>query len=71
MSYPREQSRPMEILTSTYDSGWGASRDASISKGTTKHNYATTTINPALIAIVAVLGITLLVVSYYKIFAKY
>ena len=48
----------------------GASLDAAISKGPTKHNYNTTTINPALIAIVVVLGSSLLVVSYYKIFAK-
>ena len=42
-----------------------------ISKGPTKHNYAMTTISPAMIAIVVVLGNALLVVSYYKIFAKY
>ena len=44
---------------------------ATISKRPTKHNYATTTISPSLIAIVVVLGSTLLVVNYYKIFAKY
>ena len=35
-----------------------------------KHNYTTTIISPALIAIIVVLGSALLVVSYYKIFAK-
>lgn len=72
MSLPPEQSRPREISAgSYYEFGWGASPDAAISKGPTKHNYATTTISPALIAIVVVLGSALLVVSYYKIFAKY
>ena len=71
MSFPREKSFPREILAGRYQFGWGASPDASISKGPTKHNYATTTISPALIAIVVVLGSDLLVVSYYKIFAKY
>ena len=68
---PPEQSSPREISASRYESGWGAHTDAAISKGVTKHNYATTTISPAVIAIVVVLGIALLVVSYYKIFAKY
>ena len=71
MSLPPEQSRPREISVGRYEFGWGASPDAAISKEPTKHNYATTTISPALIAIVVVLGSVLLVVSYYKIFAKY
>ena len=70
MSLPPEQSRPREISAGRYEFGWGAP-DAAISKEPTKHNYATTTISPALIAIVVVLGSALLVVSYYKIFAKY
>ena len=70
MSLPSEQSRPREISVGRYEFGWGASLDAAISKGPTKHNYATTTISPALIAIVVVLGSALLVKSHYKIFAK-
>ena len=66
-----EQSHPREISVGRYEFGWRASPDASISKGPTKHNYATTTISPSLIAIVVVLGNTLLVASYYKIFSKY
>ena len=71
ISLPSEQSRPREISTCRYEFGWGVSLDASISKGPTGHNYATTTISLALIAIVVVLGNALLVVSYYKIFTKY
>ena len=71
MSLFPEQSHPREISAGRYEFGWGASPDASISKEPAKHNYATATISPALIAIVVVLGSTLLVVSYYKIFAKY
>ena len=71
MSLPSEQSHPREISAGRYEFGWGASPNAAISKGPTKHNYATTTISPALIAIVVVLGNTLLVVSYYKVFSKY
>ena len=63
MRLPLEQSRPREISAGRYEFGWGASPNAAISKGPTKHNYATTTINPALIAIVVVLGSALLVVS--------
>ena len=70
MSLPPEQSCPKEILVGRYEFGWEAP-DAAISKEPTKHNYATTTISPALIAIVVALGSALLVVSYYKIFAKY
>ena len=64
MSLPPKQSRPREISAGRYEFGWGASPDAAISKGPTKHNYATTTISPSLIAIVVVLGNALLVVSY-------
>ena len=71
MSLPSKQSRPREISAGRYECGWGASPDAAISKGPTKHNYATTTISPTVIAIVVVMGSALLVVSYYKIFAKY
>ena len=71
MSLPPEQSsRPKEISSDRYESGWGASPDAAIIKVPTNHNYTTTTISPALIAIVLVLDSALLVVSYYKIFAK-
>ena len=68
MSLP---SHPREISAGRYEFGWGASPDATISKGPTKNNYVTTTISPVLIAIIVVLGITLLVVSYYNIFSKY
>ena len=72
MSFPPEQSRPREISPSRYDFGWGASPNATISKEHTNHNCTTTTtIRPALIAIVVVLGNALLVVSYYNIFSKY
>ena len=71
MGLPREKSCPREISGGRYEFGWGESPDEAISKGPTKHNYTTTTISPALIAIVVVLGNALLVVSYYKIFAKY
>ena len=70
MSLPPEQSHPREISTGRYEFGWGAP-DAAISKEPTKHNYATTTIRPIPIVIVVVLVSALLVVSYYKIFAKY
>ena len=70
MSLPSEQSRQGKISAGRYEFGWGAP-DVAISKEPTKHNYATTTISPALIAIIVVLGNALLVVSYYKIFAKY
>ena len=70
MSLRPEQSRPREISAGRYEFGWKA-LDAAISKEPTKHNYATTTISPALIAIVVVLGSTLLVVSYYNIFTMY
>ena len=50
MSLPPEQFRPREISAGRYEIGWGASPDAAISKGPTKHNYATTTISPSLIA---------------------
>ena len=68
MFLPPEKSRPREISVGRYEFGWGISQDAAISKGPNKHNYSTTTINPALIAIVVVLGNFLLVVSYYNIF---
>ena len=68
---PLEQSRPREISAGRYEFGWEASPSAAISKGPTKHNYATTTISVAFIAIVVILGNALLVVSYYKIFSKY
>ena len=71
MSLPPKQSHLREISIGRYEFGWGASPNAAISKEPTKHNYATTTINPALIAIVVVLGSALLVVSYYNIFSKY
>ena len=71
MSLSPEQSRAREISASRYEFGWGASLDVAISKGLANYNYTTTTIRPALIAIVVVLGNALLVVSYYKIFAKY
>ena len=71
MSLPPEQSCPREILADRYEFGRRASPGTAICKGPTKHNYATTTISPALIAIVVVLGSALLVVSYYKIFSKY
>ena len=71
MSLPPEQSSPREISVGRHEFVWGASPNATISKGPTQHNYATTTISPALIAIVVVLGSVLLVVSYYKIFSKY
>ena len=71
MSLSPEQSHPREISAGRYEFGWWASPNAAISKGPTKHNYATTTISPALISIVVVLGIALLMLSYYKIFAKY
>ena len=71
MSFPPEKSRPREISAGRYEFGWGASPDATISKGPTKHNYVTTTIIPTLIAIVVALGNALLMVSYYKIFTKY
>lgn len=61
MSLPPEQSRQREISAGGYEFGWGASPDAATSKGPTNHNYATTTISPALIAIVVVLGNALLV----------
>ena len=70
MSLPPEQSRPKEISAGRYEFGWEA-LDAAISKEPTKHNYATTTISPAMISIVVVLVSALLVVSYYKIFSKY
>ena len=66
MSLPPEQSRRKETSAGRYEFRWGASPDASISKRTIKHNYATTTISLALISIVVVLGSALLVVSYYK-----
>ena len=71
MSFPLEQYRPREISAGRYEFGWGASPYASISKEPTKHKYATSTIIPAFISIVVVLGNVLLVVSYDKIFAKY
>ena len=71
MSLPPEQSCSREISTGRYEFGWGASPYATISKEPTKHNYATTTISPALIAIILVLDNALLLVSYYNIFAKY
>ena len=55
MSLPPEHSRPREMLVGRYEFGWGALVDETISKGPTKHNYATTTISPTLIAIVTVL----------------
>ena len=70
MSLSLEQSHPREILAGRYEFGWGTSPDAAISKGPTKHNCATTTISPSLIAIVVVLGKSLMVVSYYKIFSQ-
>ena len=69
MSLPPEQSCPREISAGRYEFGWGASPNADISKGPTKHNYAATTISLALISIVVVLGSALVVVSYYKIFS--
>ena len=66
-----EQSCPREISAGRYEFGWGTSLDATISKGPTKQNYYTTTIRPIPIVIVVVLVSALLVVSYYKIFAKY
>ena len=33
MSLPLEQSRPRKISVGRYEFGWGASRDAAISKG--------------------------------------
>ena len=71
MSLRPEQSRPREISAGRYQFGWRASPDAAICKEPTKHNYATTTMSPTLIAIVVVLHSALLVLSYYKIFAKY
>ena len=71
MSFPLEQSRPREISVGRYEFGWGALVDATISKGPTKQNYTNTTISPTLIAIVVVLRSALLVLSYYKIVAKY
>ena len=65
MSLPPQQSRPKEISAGRYEFGWGASPAAAISKVPTKHNYATITISPALIAIVVVIGSALLVVSYF------
>ena len=37
MSFLLEQSRLREILAGRYEFGWGASLDAAISKGPTKH----------------------------------
>ena len=71
MSLPSDQSHPREISAGRYEFGWGASRDATISKGPTKYNYATATISTAPISIVVVLDNALLVVSYYSIFSKY
>ena len=56
MSLPPEQSHPREISAGRYEFGWGASQDAAICKEPTKHNYATITISPTLIAIVVVIG---------------
>ena len=66
MGLPWEKSCPREISTGRYEFGWGASPNASISKGPTKNKYATTIISLALIDIIVVLGSTLLVISYYK-----
>ena len=67
--FASEQSHPMEISAGRYEFGWGASQDVAICKEPTNHNYATTTISCALMAIVVVLGSALVVVSYYKIFS--
>lgn len=71
MSLPPQHSHHWDISAGGYEFGWGTSPDAAIGKEPTKHSTATTTFSPALIAIVAVLGSALLVVSYYKIFVKY
>ena len=47
LSFPPEQFRPWEISAGRYEFGWGASPDATTSKGPTKHNFATATISPA------------------------
>eukprot|EP01018_Ginkgo_biloba_P032177 Gb_15836 [translate_table: standard] len=64
----KSQSHLWDSSTGGYEFGWGATPGADM-KEPSRHNG--TMINPALIAIVAVLGSAALIVSYYKIFFKY